>query len=470
LGTTIPGNNRTRDQLVSSASISGDSSDLFSLPAGPIGFSVGYEYRQESTRIVQDTALQNGNTYREGALAAYTGAFSSNEGYGEILVPVLKDAFLAKEIDLGAAYRYSSYSQFGNHDTHKWEATWVVNDDIRFRGTAQTVIRTPNFSEYAATTSSIPFNNLVTVARLTPRYAGDPCVLGTGNAAQCARFGAPAVGSTNSFAPSYLEGNYFFGGNAAVQPETGKTKTLGVVLTPSFVPGFSATVDYYDIDLHGAIGVIQPVNDLTSCYITNPTAGNPLCQLVTRDPANGHLLNAFVNNQNLGRIDQRGIDLGMKYSIPVPTWMPGDDFLLSYQGNFVTHYVIQSNPTVAAINCGGTFGATCSSDATTLVQPDYRHNITLGWQFDRGQVELSWQRIGAVRNSAPGTTDVIPDQDYFDVNTSYQITNWMIVNAGIHNMFDKDPPIVASSSNFNTFPDTYDLYGRSFSFSVTFRQ
>jgi hypothetical protein len=467
LGSTIPGNNRTRDQLVSSASVSGDTSDIFSLPAGPIGFAVGYEYRKETTHIVQDSALASGNTYREGALAAYSGAFSSNEGYGEVLVPVVKDWFLAKEIDLGAAYRYSSFSQFGNHDTHKWEVTWVVNDDIRFRGTAQSVIRTPNFSEYAATESSIPFNNLITVARLTPRYAGDPCVLGTGDAAQCARFGAPAVGSTNSFAPSYLEGKYFFGGNPAVQPETGKTKTLGVVLTPDFVPGLSTTVDYYDIDLNGAIGVIQPVNDLTSCYITNPTPGNPLCQLVTRDPANGHLLNALVNNQNLGVIDQRGIDLGIKYSVPVPIWVPGDDLVLSYQGNFVTHYTIQSNPTVPSINCGGTFGATCSSDATTLVQPDYRHNITLGWQFDWGQIELDWQRIGAVRDSAPGTTDVIPDQDYFDINSSYSVTKWMILNVGIHNMFDKDPPIVPSSSNFNTFPDTYDLYGRMFSFSVT---
>jgi iron complex outermembrane recepter protein len=472
LGSTIPGNDRTRDQLVSSASISGDSSDLFSLPAGPIGFAVGYEYRQESTQIIQDSALQSGNTYREGALAAYSGAFSSNEGYGEVLVPVVKDWFLAKEVDLGAAYRYSSFSQFGNHDTHKWEVTWVVNDDIRFRGTAQSVIRTPNFSEYAATESSIPFNNLVTVARLAPRYAGDPCVLGTGNAAQCARFGAPAVGSTNSFAPSYLEGNYVFGGNAAVQPETGKTKTLGVVLTPDFVPRLSTTVDYYDIDLNGAIGVIQPVSDLTSCYITNPTAGNPLCQLVTRDPANGHLLNALVNNQNLGVIDQRGIDVGMKYSIPVPIWMPGDDLLLSYQGTFVTHYTIQSNSTVPAVNCAGTFGATCSSDATTLVQPAYRHNITLGWQFDWGQVELDWQRIGAVRDSAPGATDVIPDQDYFDINSSYQVTKWLALNAGIHNLFDKDPPIVAPTSTnggFNTFPDTYDLYGRVFSFSVTLR-
>jgi iron complex outermembrane receptor protein len=470
LGTTLIGNNRTRDQFVTAASVTGDSSDLFTLPAGPVGFALGAEYRNETARITQDSALANGNSYREGSLAAYSGAVGTREIYGELLVPVLKDVFLVKEFDLGYAYRYSDYSLFGGHETHKYEATWTVDDNIRFRGTAQTVIRAPNFGEFAATESSLPFNNLITVARLTPRYGGDPCVLGTGNAAQCARFGAPAVGSTNSFAPSYLEGNYYYGGNAAVQPEQGKTKTLGVILTPQFLPGFSTTVDYYDIDLQGAIGVIQPINDLTSCYITNPTPGNPLCALVTRNPANGHLVDALVNNQNLGRIAQRGIDLGVKYSIPTPEWMPGEGLNLSYQGTFVTHYIIQSNPTVAAINCAGTYGATCSSDATTLVQPDYRHNITLAWVFERGVAQLGWQRIGGVRNSAAGSSETIAAQDYFDLNGSYKVVDWLTVNAGVHNLFDKNPPIVASSSNFNTYPDTYDLLGRAFSVSVTFRQ
>jgi hypothetical protein len=38
-------------------------------------------------------------------------------------------------------------------------------------------------------------------------------VLGTGNAAQCARFGAPAVGSADSMSATYLTGNYYYGGN-----------------------------------------------------------------------------------------------------------------------------------------------------------------------------------------------------------------------------------------------------------------
>lgn len=466
LGTTLIGNNRSRDQFVASASVSGDTSDFFQLPAGPIGFALGYEYRNETVAIMQDSSLLNGNSYREGSLAAYSGAVGTNEVYGELLVPILKDLPFVKQLDAGYAYRYSDYSLFGGHETHKYEITWAVDDNIRFRGTDQTVIRAPNFGEFAATESSLPFSSLITVARLTPRYAGDPCVLGTGNAAQCAHFGAPAVGSTNSFAASYLEGNYFFGGNSAVQPETGKTKTLGVVLTPQFLPGFTATVDYYDIDIEGAIGVIQPVSDLTSCYITNPVANNPLCGLVTRDPANGHLLNAFVNNQNLGRLAQRGIDLGLRYALPTEDMLPGS-FFLSYQGTFVTHYIIQSNPTTAILNCAGTFGAACSSDATTLVQPAYRHDINLTWTYEKAQIQLDWQRIGAVRNSNPGATDVIPDQDTFDLNASYQFKNWLTLNAGIHNLFDKDPPIVASSTNFNTFPDTYDVLGRAYLVSVT---
>ena len=470
LGQAFDGNIRTREQTVISSNVSGTSKDLFSLPAGPIGFAVGYEYRRETALIDQDPALSGGLTYREGALAAYRGAVTTNEVYAETLIPVLRNLPFAKQVDIGGAYRYSDYSLFGQHTTSKVEATWAVSDDLRFRGTVQRVIRAPNFGEFAATTSSLPFNNLITVARLTPRYAGDPCVLGTGDAAQCKRLGAPAVGSANSFAPSYLEGSYFFGGNPNIQPERGITRTFGFVLTPRWIPKLNLTVDYYELNLYGAIGVIQPVNSLTSCYITNPVATNPLCALVSRDPANGHLLDAFVNNQNLGRLDQQGLDIGASWSVRTPTWLPGETFRFTYQGNIVTRYTLQSNPTVAALDCAGTFGATCSSDATTLVQPDYRHNATAAWTFARGQVQLGWQRIGGVRNSAPGATDTLPAVNYYDLNASYRLRPWLTATAGIHNLADKDPPFVASGGVFNTFLDTYDVLGRTFAISLTARR
>ena len=469
LGSTLVGNDRTRDQAVTAATISGDSSDLYSLPAGPVGFALGYEYRRETASIQQDSALVDGDTYLEGSLAAYGGAVTTNDMYGEILIPVIKNLPFIKSFDIEGAYRNSKYSLFGSHNTSKYGFTWAIDDNLRLRGTVERVIRAPNFGEFAAPESSLPYYDLVTVARLTPRYGGDPCVLGTGNAAQCARFGAPAVGSVNSLSASYLEGNYYYGGNADIQPEKGLTKTFGLVVTPQFARRFTATIDYYELSLGDAVGVVQPIVALNSCYVLNPVANNPLCALVPRDPKTGQLDNTYVNNQNLGRLDQQGVDVSLNYTVPTPAWMPGRSLAFSYQGTYVTYYTIQSNPAVSAINCAGTFGATCSSDATTLVQPSYRHNVTAAWRVGPGQAQLDWQEIGAVRDSTPGKNDKIPAQNYLNLNTSWQLKPWLTLNAGIRNLFDKDPPYVPTSTTFNTFPDTYDLEGRTFAVSLTAR-
>ncbi|TXC71029.1 TonB-dependent receptor [Sphingomonas ginsenosidivorax] len=465
LGTTLNGFNRKRDQFVTAATISGTSADLFSLPAGPIGFAAGVEYRRETASIDQDSALLSGNSYRQGVQAAYSGSFDVAELYGEMLVPLIHDTPLIRKLDIGGAYRLSDYNLFGTHGTWKVEANWEVDRNLRARGTYQRVLRTPNFGEFAASTSSLPFNNLVTVDRLKPRYGGDPCVLGTGDAAQCARFGAPAAGSTNSNAPGYLTGNYFYGGNPDIQPETGYTTTAGVVLTPTFLPGLNVTVDWYELDLRGAVGVIQPIAAITSCYVTNPTAGNPLCGLVTRN-ANGSFKDAFVNNQNLGRLLQRGLDITASYTLRAD-WLPGKGLRASYQGNVVTSYVIQANSTVAGIQCKGTFGATCSSDGTTLVQPAYRHTAGLGWLIDGGVIQFDWQRIGKVKSSATGSTETLSAQNTFDLSASHDFTDVITMSAGVYNMFDKKPPRVSSGGVFNTFPDTYDILGRTIGFSLT---
>jgi len=104
-----------------------------------------------------------------------------------------------------------------------------------------------------------------------------------------------------------------------------------------------------------------------------------------------------------------------------------------------------------------------------LVQPDYRHNATVSWVFDRGQVQLDWQRIGGVVDSTPGENDKIPAQDYFNLNSSWRVLSWLTANFGINNLLGKDPPFVPTSGTFNTFPDTYDVIGRAFSFSLTAR-
>ncbi|MCM3448651.1 TonB-dependent receptor, partial [Bacillus velezensis] len=134
LGTTINGFNRKRDQLVISGALSGTSATNL-LPAGPIGFALGAEYRRETGSVTQDTALLTGNTFRQGVQAGFDSDFEVTELYGEVLVPLIHDTPFIKQLDVGGAYRTSNYDRFGIRDTWKIEANWAIVDDLRVRGT-----------------------------------------------------------------------------------------------------------------------------------------------------------------------------------------------------------------------------------------------------------------------------------------------------------------------------------------------
>jgi outer membrane receptor protein involved in Fe transport len=461
---------RDRKQTVGAFTLSGDTSPLFSLPAGPISFAVGYEYRDESLKTGDEAALVNGLTYRGSTGGEIIGGFDANEVYAEILVPVLADKPFFKELNLEGAIRFSDFSNADVGNTDKIGFSWRVDDNIRLRGTRQTVVRSPNIGEFAAPVFSIPFSLLRTVPRLQPRYLGDPCVDGRGDQAQCDRFGAPPQGSYDSLDPANLTGQYFFGGNPDIGPENGTTYTLGAIVTPRFVPGLEIIVDYYNIRITDAVGQIQPVDALQSCYIDNPVADNPICQAISRDPATGFIDNAFVNDRNLGVIKQAGIDIDVNYTVDLSSTGFLTGLRFGYQGTIVTDYTIQRNPVLDPVNCKGTYGFACSSDAVSLVQPDYRHRVAATLDADMGLLQFVWRRIGKVEN-ASNRSEQIAAFDYFDLNAQFDTGIYdMKINVGIRNLFDKKPPQPASPGAFGTYPGTYDIVGRTFgaSASITF--
>jgi outer membrane receptor protein involved in Fe transport len=465
---------RRRRQQVGSIYVAGDTSDVFNGWAGPIGFTAGYEYRKETGRFSYGTDL--GASFNQGTEAAplVPPFIRVHELFGELLVPLLSDLPLVERLTVEGAYRRSWYSKSvgsdRRYDTDKIGANWVVSRDLRLRGTRQTVIRDPNMGEFANPVFSIPFANLVIVPRLFPRYAGDPCALGTGDAAQCTRLGYR--GPYDSRNPANLTGGYFFGGNPEIRAERGKTYTVGGVLTPRFARGLSLTVDYYDIRIEDAVGQIQPVDAITSCYITDPSPDNPLCAAVSRDPVTGRLLNAFVDDRNLASIRQKGLDVDFRYGFAMPAGLPGRRLTLGYTASIVTDYTIQRNAALTPIDCKGRYGARCSSDLVTLVSPDYRHRATLTWDSQPVTVQLGWKRIGKVQDSAVGSTDEIEAFDYFDLNFAVRpgMVDGLSIAFGIDNLLDKKPPRPRNAGAFNTYPDTYDVLGRNFGLSVTLRR
>ncbi len=465
---------RKRTQTVVAATVSGDSSALFRLPAGPVGFALGAERRHEKGQFDYNQNL--GQSFNQGVETppAVPPYLRANEWYAELLVPVLAKLPGIKSLSIEGAYRRSSYDKSvgasNTYGTQKLGVSWAASDDLLLRGTRQTVIREPNFGEFANPVFSIPFANLVSVARLRPRYQGDPCVLGTGNLAQCQRFGAPAVGAYDSLSAAQLAGGYFFGGNPDIRAEKGKTTTFGLVLTPAALPGFTFTADYYQIKITDAVGQIQPVDALTSCYITDPRADNPLCAAVTRDPTTGRIKDGFPVDRNLALIEQSGVDVEARYRQNAPFGLVGHSAALQLQASIVRTYLIQKNPILDPIDCKGTYGFRCSSDAVSLVAPAYRHRTAVTWSVDGHSVQLGWKRIGKVVDSTVGSDGVISAQDTFDLNLSARTPiAGLTVNFGIDNLFDKSPPLPRNPGSFNTYADTYNVVGRSFGLAATMK-
>jgi outer membrane receptor protein involved in Fe transport len=93
------------------------------------------------------------------------------------------------------------------------------------------------------------------------------------------------------------------------------------------------------------------------------------------------------------------------------------------------------------------------------------------WESEPLTVQFGWKRIGSVKDSTAGSVGKIDAFDYFDLNIALRPpVEGLSLTFGIDNVFDKKPPIAVNPGAFNTFPDTYDVLGRTFGFSLTIRR
>ncbi len=451
---------RNRTQSVLSAILSGDSSALFELPEGPVEFAVGYEYRKETGKQTPGDAFRNGTSFSSISAFDMDASFSSNEFYVEVLVPIVENVAFADDISFEGAYRISNYSNTEAADTYKLGINWAVNSEVRLRANKLTAFRAPNLGEFASPITSLSLalfdqTSDQFVARFAGRFDGDPCLLGTGDTAQCAAFGAAAVGTP--FDSSTAE--YTYGGNPDIKPEEADSTTVGVVYTPEFIEYFNISIDYYNITVTDAVSQIQPGAALQSCYVDNPSPNNPLCGAVLRDAETGLISKAIVNDFNLASIEQIGIDIAVNYSFDAPSAM-GGTFKLTYQGNVITKQSRQNNTTVPTIDCKGTYGSACSGDFASILQADYKHRTTLDWNLYDVRLQLGWRRIGEVEY-AVDRSEKISAQNYIDLSSSWYVSDELVINLGIDNILDKNPPTpLVGANHFNTVSD-YSVIGRT---------
>ena len=132
-------------QRTAAFNVTGD----FNLMGLNASFAAGVERREERSDDRPD-ALQLAGLHGGNKVAATFGEYSVNGYYAELLLPLIQGMPYVDELVFETAYRVDHYSTAGSVDAMKFGLSWVVNDDIRFRGVISESVRAPSIDDLYA--------------------------------------------------------------------------------------------------------------------------------------------------------------------------------------------------------------------------------------------------------------------------------------------------------------------------------
>ncbi len=448
-------NNRL-NQKVAAFSVSGDP---FSTWAGPVSISTGIEHREEKMRQVSDPEEQaNPTVWFQAAGLPYSGKFTVTEGFIEAVVPLAKDTVWAKSFDLNGAIRGTGYSTFGSTATWKIGATYAPIDDLRFRATRSRNLREPTLVDLyqagstAQSSTTDPFNgNAVTNSRTTSS------------------------------------------GNPNLKPEVAQDLGLGVVVQPTFFPGFQASFDYYKIDISGAVNSPSSQQLLTLCFQGNQTA----CGTFTRTGSGATaFINFTIQPQNFAKEKAKGYDIEASYRLPLSQVNSDWDGNLAVRflaTHYIDYIIDPGLPGLLVLNYAGvnTGGQNSGSGI-----PSWRWDSNITYNLDPITVGLGLRGVSSglvspsqieCSSGCPVSTanNVTVDQNhvkgamYADLNLTYKFhlgdtaTSDLFFN--VKNIANSDPQLVPrgpGGSNYDftaTNQNIYDILGRVFRAGVRFK-
>jgi outer membrane receptor protein involved in Fe transport len=484
-----------------------------------VAFAVGGEYRKYTARQGADALAKGGDLGGAGgATPDIKGGFDVYEAFGEVVVPVVSDKAFIKSLTVEGGVRYSSYTVDApgnpsyNTTTFKVGGTWEPVESLAVRGTFARAVRAPNIGELFSPVNTgltnlgtDPCATFTTAGTLLP---GRPASGPTGELrAVCLAQGAN-LGNINSIPqPNAGQVNSTGGGNVNIKPETSDSFTIGAIFQPAFIPGLTASIDYYNIKVTGAISTPTPGDVIAACFGSNvfsPPAGastSSACTSIRRSPADGGLSgdpNAFSglpgNLSNAGAIETDGIDLILNYKTDLTDKI---GLALSFNGNYTfksTFNAFVLNPEAINRDCTGYFSSNCGS-----LQPDFSWSQRTTVSYGKVDVSLLWRHLSAMEQepldvidggaffngtigaSIPGVGGrtvnfgKIKAYDYFDLSTRLNASENLTITVSVQNLLDKEPPLTgnnAGSTSYNsgnTFPSTYDALGRRYAVTAKLR-
>jgi iron complex outermembrane recepter protein len=436
----------------------------FSLWAGPVSIAFGGEYRREAYSVYADpygngsgagSAYSSlypadpllstaGSNWYAGNYHDGTGQYHVTEAFLETNVPFLDSDTFGKA-NLNTAGRWTDYSTSGVVYTWKIGGAWVTPySPVRLRAVLSRDVRAPNLSElYAAPVS-------VTTPGLTNPF--------------------------NNTALTVIQNTI---GNTELKPEKANNLEVGLALVhPEFLPGFSASVDYYRIRVNGIISALSAQQEVNFCF-----AGlTQYCGAFNLAPASG---TPYVNVQdfNLASIYTNGLDLEGSYQLSLDKiHLPGSLTVRALATHTINFMVNSGIPGTLPVQNAGVNAPNAGYGST----PYWKLYGTQSWDFQHVGIDLTerWFSAGVFghqyivcQTNCPVSTvnnptisyNTMPGEFYIDLGVRYSMTDKLSAFFKVDNLFNRDPaPSPQTNTGIDVNPALYDVIGRMFRLGVRY--
>ena len=433
--------------------------DLFDLPAGPLGFAIGVEHREEDGAFVPDPVVAAGETADVPANPT-TGGFDVDEYYGEVVVPILKDMAFADTLTFSAAIRYSDSNLFDSETGSKLALNWAPIDSLMLRASFSEGFRAPNIGELFNLGARFDAN-------LTDRCSN----VQPGDEANCAALGVPP-----DFVTLNPQISVDTGGNPELVPETSDTFTAGFTwdVPVGGLGGLERLLieaNYYDIDIDAAIQAPDAQDLLNGCIDTLEAR---FCDAINRT-GGGTITSIAGTLQNIGGIETDGIDINFDLATAETgigqfrfQWLTS--LLLSYDELF-------ANPE-GGFDRVDRKGFELGSPTRGFVET--KSTLNTDWSVQDWSARLSLRYLSSLTEECGGLvpdfgdpatfcsggpeTNELDSVIYTDVQVSWAPAdffggNWTFT-IGVNNLLDEEPPI-CFSCDLNSLDGTlYPIAGQ----------
>lgn len=422
---------------------------LFDLPAGAVRLAVGAEYRRDRNRDGETIAYTSTLAERVTPPTPLPDARIFKAAYAELLIPIFGEGANLpgfRRLDLSAALRTENYSDFGSTRNPKIGLVWESVAGVRMRGSYGTSFRAPLFAEMRQDPSSIGYFAFPVPDPQSP------------------------TGTSNLLV---IRGN-----DPDLRPERATSWTLGVDLTPRFLPGFRFSATYFDVDYRDRIASPAPnlANFLVNRDIYDPIlTPNPRLARIAEVYASPYYLDLFgipqtatfvaeadARLQNLSVVEQAGLDLDAAYAFD----LAGGQAEIGAVATHIFHIRQALTATAARIDVVDTVGNPV----------DLRIRGRASWEKDGFGATLFVNHVGDYWNRTTATPERVASWTTFDLNLSYRFGDAKGALSGLRvalnasNLLDTDPPYVtytvgAYTSGFDA--ENANPIGRMISLQIT---